>query len=122
EKLAPHAEVPARLEAERDRERGQGEAIAGIAVRVRELVDVEAWTGEAADGYRRAALVQAAALEELAGVADSSANALDRSALLNRAAFFYVAEAVSFTTAQVRALRAGDATQLFSRSRTAGAH
>lgn len=117
ERVAPHAEVPAKLEAERDLERRQGEKVLEIAKQVRELVAVEDWTGDAAEGYRRAALVQAGALEELAGVEDSSANALDHSALLNRAAFFYTSEAISFTAARVRALPLGDTSRLFQRSR-----
>lgn len=117
ERVAPHAEVPDKLEAERDRERKQGEKVLEIARQVRELVEVEEWTGEAAEGYRRAALVQASALEELAGVEDSSSNALEHSALLNRAAFFYTAEAISFTASRIRALPTGDTTQLYRRSR-----
>lgn len=122
ERVAPHAEVPAKLEAERDRERKQGEQVLEIARQVRELVEVENWTGGAAEGYRRAALVQASALEELAGVEDSSSNALDHSALLNRAAFFYTSEAISFTASQIRALPGGDTSQLFRRSRGVESH
>lgn len=122
ERLAPHAEVPVKLEAERDRERKQGEKVLEIAKQVRELVEVEEWTGDAAEGYRRAALVQASALEELAGVEDSSSNALEHSALLNRAAFFYASEAMSFTASQIRALPVGDTSQLFQRSRRVETH
>lgn len=122
ERIAPHAEVPAKLEAERDLERTQANKLLEVAGRVRELVDVEEWTGGAAEGYRRAALVQANALEELSGVADSSSNALEASALLNRAAFFYAAEAISFTAARVGALPTGDTSRLFRRSRGVEAH
>lgn len=122
ERVAPHAEVPAKLEAERDRERKQGEKVLEIAKQVRELVEVEEWTGDAAEGYRRAALVQASALEELAGVEDSSSNALEHTALMNRAAFFYTAEAVSFSASRIDALPPGNTSQLFRRSRDVESH
>lgn len=117
ERLAPHADVPARLEAERDLGRTQAEQLSAIAAEINELLESEGWTGEAASSYQRAATVQAGALEEFSGVRHSSANALDRSALLNRAAFFYTAEAIRFAAEQIRVLPVGDATQLFLRTR-----
>lgn len=122
ERLGPHAEIPARLEAERDLGRKQGEAITALVTRVTELAKTEGWEGEAAEGYRRAAVVQANALEELAGVHVSAANALDREALLNRAAFFYATEAIRFTSAQLDVAPPGDSMQLFRRTRSAEGH
>lgn len=122
ERLRPHAEVPAKLETERDLGRDRAERLSGIASRISELTDDEAWTGEAADGYRRAVVVQGKALSELSGIEQSSANALDRSALLNRASFFYASEAISFTASRIRGLHTGDATQLLLRTRTIDGH
>lgn len=117
ERLAPHAEVPAKLETERDTTRTQGDALVAMAAKVTELTKTEGWAGEAAEGYRRAAIVQASALEELGGVEISSSNALDRAALLNRAAFFYATEAISFTAKQVEVAPGGDSAQLYARTR-----
>lgn len=122
ERLAPHAEVPVKLEAERDLERTQAARLAQIAVEITDLLASDGWSGEAAAGYQRAATVQAGALEELSGVQHSSANALDRSALLNRAAFYYTAEAIRFAASQIRTMAPGDGAQLFLRTRRLDGH
>lgn len=121
-RLAPHAELPGKLELERDQERDRADRITQVAVQTSELLEHEGWTGGAAEGYRRAALVQTKALEELAGVQHSSSNALETSAVLNRAAFFYVGEAISFASSQIRVLPAGDSTSLFQRTRNIDGH
>lgn len=90
--LRPHADVPRQLEEEGEGLRTAGASTEEIAREMGELLEAESWEGEAADAYKAAATVQHKATQELAGVMLSGGAALQRSADLNLATFFVVAE------------------------------
>ena len=119
QEVAPHADAPDRLEADRDLAVDLSTSLTDLGPQLTELSAADGWHGDAADTYRRAATTQASALTEYAGLVASSANALDRAALLNRSTFFYTAEAIRFAASRIAAISSPSAFALYPRSRAA---
>lgn len=119
ERLEPHKDAPEQLERHRDEVNDTATKLEALIGSVKELIPAEGWEGDAAESYRQAAGVQAKALEEFAGLNVSAANALDRAALLHRAAFLYSAEAIKFTTEQIVVVPETNPWRLHTRSRGA---
>lgn len=119
ERLRPHAGVPEQLERERDTVREHAAVVEGLLPSLGELVAAEGWQGEAAESYRSAAKVQVSALKEYAGLSHASSNALERAALLNRAASFLAAEEIRFAASGISSHRALGDHLLYSRSQAA---
>lgn len=103
-KLAPHADVPRRLETEGSEMEEHADAVRKVATDAQDLVEVENWSGSAADAYRAAAKVQADALAELADVMDGDSEALLSAAEANRAAMFAIAQSIRQTALQIEIL------------------
>lgn len=100
--LRKNAPVPRRLEEDAEAWRSRSGAVRDKVLECAKQRNIPDWSGDAKDAYVTAVLVQEAALEELQGVMDSTAQGCDAGAVLNRAIFYAVGQAVIGATSAVR--------------------
>lgn len=109
-KIAPHAPVPAQLMNDARTWNRRASQVRSLQAEAEQLARIPGWAGDASANYSSAASVQVAALTELDGVMQSTAQGCVAGAQLNRALFFVAAKAIKQATARIKSSpgRSGD--------------
>lgn len=111
-----HAGVPDGLIKDADNWRKQGLKVHALALRTRELEAPDGWIGTARENYAAAIEVQRNALSELEGIMESTANGCKQGAVLNRAVFFVVKQAILAAANRINGVEGGGGSVFYLRT------